>query len=146
MASRMIITLGSNHNREYNMHYALRALEGIVHIISRSPIVLTEPIDFVYSTALFANTVLLCESDHSLEEVQASLSGVERACGRTSHSRLEHPELVPMDADLVVWREQVFKPKDFARPYLSEGLISLGLNPTQIRAEGCQSTHIHQHQ
>lgn len=136
MAHRLIITLGSNYNRQANIRYAIGVLADLVPIVDRSEPVMTEPIDFPYNADLFANIVLLCQTEGSQAEVLEILHRLERDCGRTSESRATHPERIDLDADLIAWDGEVLKPRDLSRPYLHDGLLALGIDPTYFASYG----------
>lgn len=132
----LLLTLGSNYEACFNIAYALERIYGYLYLVAQTSIVETEPIDFPYLSPSFYNTVLLCRTELSLEEVQTFLDQLEEACGRTPECRQTHPERISLDADLIVWDDRVLKIKDLHRPYLSEGLLSLSLPIDHIFTNG----------
>lgn len=134
----LLITLGSNYEAESNLSYALDRIYEYLYLIDQTAIVETEPIDFPYPSASFYNTVLLCRTYLSLEDVQHFLEELETACGRNTICRELHPDRIPLDADLIIWESKILKPKDLSRPYLSDGLLSLSIPIDHLLLNGLQ--------
>lgn len=124
---RAIITIGSNYEAEHNVPYVLSRLGASLSIVAQTQPMLTEPIDFPYDSCQFVNVVLLATTTESLAQVNKALKHLEEACGRTPARRKAHPEQVPMDIDLIIWDDEVCKPRDLQRPYVIEGLTQLSI-------------------
>lgn len=125
---RAIITIGSNYEAERHVPSVLSCLGEYLTIVAQTPPMLTEPIDFPYDSAQFVNVVLLATTSEPLAEVSKHLKLLEESCGRTTARRKIHPEQVPMDIDLIIWDDEVCKPRDLQRPYVTEGLTLLGIS------------------
>lgn len=128
MYHQLIITLGSNSNGRDQLSVAMNKIDKWLHLLAYTPMIETEPIDFPYPSGLFVNSVLWCETDWSIKQVERLLIQCEEDAGRTNSLRFEHPECIPLDADLIAWDEHILRPKDLARPYLRDGLVALGLS------------------
>lgn len=132
---RLLLSLGSNVDRERSIGYALAELRTRVHILRETEIMLTDPVDFPYPSGTFANVLLLCESSASLSEMQTLLHRLETDCGRTAETRRLHPELIHLDADLIIWEHQVLKPQDLARPYVRTALELFSFDVSPLSPE-----------
>lgn len=126
MQHRLVITLGSNTDAVRHIAYARIALKAYLAGIRIYRCGYTSPIDFPYPSGDFLNLVLTGDTNRSLEEVKHFLSSLELACGRTPQMTLLHPELIPLDADLIAYDTQILKPQDLCRTYLRHGLEALG--------------------
>ncbi|KGN86756.1 2-amino-4-hydroxy-6-hydroxymethyldihydropteridine diphosphokinase [Porphyromonas sp. COT-290 OH860] len=126
----MVLTIGSNTDAPRHVAYVERALGEHFSVCKATQPVQTAPIDFPYASADFTNIVLVAKTTLSQNEVYTILKQLETDCGRTPQSRQIHPELVPMDLDLIVWDGEVCKPRDLTRPYVQSGLAALGVEIT----------------
>lgn len=126
----MVLTIGSNTDAQRHVAYVERALGEHFSVCKATQPVQTVPIDFPYASADFTNIVLVAKTTLSQNEVYTILKQLEADCGRTPQSRQTHPELVPMDLDLIVWDGEVCKPRDLTRPYVQSGLAALGVEIT----------------
>lgn len=119
---RVLITLGCNTGTEHYLTYALSELRASISILQMSTVMQTPPVDFPYSSRDFLNVVLYASTTLSREALYYECKRIEVKCGRTKNSRLEHPELIPLDLDIVVWDNVICKFKDLYRPYVLQGM------------------------
>lgn len=124
---RFIISLGSNlcpYEAESNLTKAEIFLSGLfaADIIFSSH----------YSTPgvgsgegkTYLNAVALGHTSLSAEAIRTSLKDFELRTGRTSEVRALG--IVPIDLDLLMLGDNVFKPKDLSQSYVLRGLNELG--------------------
>lgn len=108
-----IISLGSNHNPEHYIPYALVRLREQLDITRESEIMLTDPVNFPYPSGLFTNVILEGMTGLNQGELLYLLHSLEEYAGRDRAT----PQLVSLDADLITWNDAILKPKDMQRPY-----------------------------
>lgn len=133
---RCIISLGSNHLPQEHLKKAWGELLPYFTQVNSSPRIYTDPINFPHSQEQFLNQILDAYSCVELPRLQQVCKAIERTCGRTPEQKERAPHLMPLDIDIVVWDTQVLKPHDFERPYLLDGLQTLGLDATRLRERG----------
>ena len=129
LTHRFLLTLGSNDTSEDHISKsceALRRLPGVVDLLFSTPR-RSLPISFGLSDALFTDVVVLGATTLAKEEFSQVLKALEHKAGRTAEQRRLHPEIIPIDIDLILWEGQVLKPQDLERPYLITGLQELGV-------------------
>lgn len=113
---RFIISLGSNSQAEKYIPYALKELRKALTIDKESELMQTKPVDFPYPSEDFINVVLWGETTLDKEDIYQLLHKLEDHAGR----QRSKPALVPLDADLLVWGNDVLKPCDLERPYMKQ--------------------------
>lgn len=116
MRHRFIISLGSNTDAKSHIPRALEALRQALVLDYESAQTLTKPVDFPYPSGYFTNVLLRGSTELEREAVYTLLHQLEQTAGRTR----ETPALVPLDADLIIWDDEVLKPKDIERPYFKD--------------------------
>ncbi len=115
MMNRALISIGANEQADKNLHFAFRWLENHCRVEVATPIITTEPIGSGYEK-LFRNQLVWVSSSFSLPEMNDALKLLERQVGRLPHHKWQG--VVPLDADILVWNEQVLRPQDMLRPYV----------------------------
>ena len=73
----------------------------------------------------FHNQVASFTTSLSAEEVRTILKGIEQSQGRLPEDKVQG--VVKLDIDLLMYDEQVLKPKDMEREFVKEGMKSLDL-------------------
>ena len=124
---RFVLTLGSNDRPSERIAWTLKQLAALPLELRGSTPRRSSPVDFPLSSEPFTDVVLLGYTALELDELQRLLKALEQQAGRTPEQRLEHPERIPIDIDLITWDETILKPKDCTRPYLQQGLAELGV-------------------
>lgn len=110
---RLLVSLGSNSPQSDCIQQALDTLKEHLCIGETSPLMRTAPVDFPYPSADFWNIILWAETSLTRQEVDSLLQQLEYYAGRDRST----PQLVPLDADLIIWDGEVLKPQDLKRPY-----------------------------
>ncbi len=124
------LTLGCNVQKNKHIPFALKQLSQFADILRQTPLMITTPIDFPYPSDDFANIGFLLATPLAREQFQFFLKRLELFCGRSEANNLLHPELVPMDLDLIVWNGAITKAKDLKRGYVQDSLSYFNLNLT----------------
>lgn len=122
---RLILTLGTNTGSTTPIEMALTELSSSISILASSPTMRTPPIDFPYPSPDFLNKLLIASTTLSYEAMRCECKRIEALTGRTAMQRKAHPEVIPLDLDIIAWDGRLCKPRDFHRPYVLEGLVHL---------------------
>ncbi len=108
-----VISLGSNSSTPEYVHYALSRLREELSLQRETDLMHTEPIDFPYPSGKFWNVIISGNTHWDKARVTELLAELEHYAGRNR----QRPELVPLDADLIIWDDCLLKPQDIKRPY-----------------------------
>lgn len=108
-----LISLGSNYEADKYIPYALARLRATLSIERETELMLTEPVGFPYPSGFFTNVIIKAKTELSREKLHQLLHDLEAYAGRNRST----PALVPLDADLIIWENEVLKPQDLQRPY-----------------------------
>ena len=120
--NKVILSLGSNRNQEMNIRMAGELIRQYFVSTFFSEAVYTEPIGLP-AEAPFLNQVVIAFTSERPETLYAALKQMELQLGRTREEKAHH--IIRIDIDLLQWNEQVLKPDDLKREYVSSLLLSL---------------------
>lgn len=120
--NKVILSLGSNRDPEVNIRAAGELIRDYFVTVSFSEAVYTEPIGLPVKTPFLNQAVIAYTADQP-EAVHIALKQMERQLGRTPEEKAQH--VIRIDIDLLQWNEQILKPDDLKRPYVSSLLLSL---------------------
>ena len=115
LLNKVILSLGTNRNREINIAAADDLLRCSFTSIHFSEPVYTEPIGNM-KTGMFLNQVAIAYTSNCQDEIIQILKQVERKLGRTPESKACGE--IPIDIDLLQWNELILKPDDLERDYV----------------------------
>lgn len=119
----MILSLGSNYGKKENMAEAIRRLRDSFPDLHFSEPVLTEPIGFNDSAEWFLNCVAVGRTEEGYEVVKHRLKMIEQNLGRSPEEKaVGH---ISIDIDLLQWNDEILKPADLARDYVTNSITSL---------------------
>lgn len=101
--THVVLGIGSNIERERNVHFALEALS-VLGRLEVSPIVESDPVGYD-STSRFYNMVVGVDTFWTLADVRALCKRLERQSGR----RVDEPRFSPktLDIDLLLWGDAI---------------------------------------
>ncbi|MCH5328504.1 MAG: 2-amino-4-hydroxy-6-hydroxymethyldihydropteridine diphosphokinase [Coprobacter sp.] len=124
--NRVVIGLGSNVGN------ALALLEACCKDIAS--IAVSARFSACYETAAvgtvpapdYCNCVGIVETDWDYDRLYRCFKEMEKAAGRTPESK--HRGEVPLDIDIVVWNDEVKRPRDMEQEYMQIGLNRLKEN------------------
>lgn len=120
--NKVILSLGSNRDRETNIRSAGYWLRACFATVSFSDVVYTKSIGYPEDD-IFLNQVAVAYTDKQPETIQNSLKEIEIRLGRTKEGKVQGN--IPIDIDLLQWNEQVLKPDDLKREYIRSLLQEL---------------------
>lgn len=100
----VVLGIGSNVDREHNVHFALNALRTALGPLALSPIVESDPVGYD-SSSRFYNMVVGVDTEWAIEDVRQLCKRLEHQSGR----RTDEPRFSPktLDIDLLLWGETV---------------------------------------
>lgn len=120
--NKLLLSIGANSSdREWQISQAIKQMKHIFRKVITSEIYEVPAHNGIDSPYL--NTVMLATTPMSLEEVVAALKQWETICGRTPASK--QLGVIPIDIDVVVWNNEVIRPIDYSRSYVSIGVNQL---------------------
>lgn len=120
--NRLILSIGTNSaDREWQMSQAIKRMKQLFKKIVVSDIYEVPAHNGV--DAPYLNAVMVATTSMSLEETNGLLKQWEALCGRTPVSKLQG--VIPIDIDVVVWNDEVMRPVDYSRSYVSLGISRL---------------------
>lgn len=122
MLNKVIISLGSNQDKEKNIAMAGRLLGSHFDSIHFSEAVYTQPFH-MENPALFLNQVAIAFTAENPDQIVDALKQMERQLGRTPEDKSKGN--IPIDIDLLQWNDKILKPSDFQRPYIQSALAFL---------------------
>ena len=114
MNIRILIALGSNHEQEKNVAFAMERLRNFFPSISFSRMLWTEPIGI--ASDRFVNAIALADTDREQEEVERILKQIEKECGRTREEKMRN--IIRLDLDLLQWGTVRLREQDWERDYI----------------------------
>ena len=114
MSARILIALGSNHEQEKNVAFAMERLRNFFPSISFSRMLWTEPIGI--ASDRFVNALALADTDREQEEVERILKQIEKECGRTREEKMRN--IIRLDLDLLQWGTVRLREQDWERGYV----------------------------
>ena len=120
-----ILCLGSNFDRTDRMAHARQELKEHFPNIRFSTEMETEAIGRRFLSP-FSNQVAIFETTLSAEEVRAIFKQIECDLGRLPTDKSYG--VVKMDIDLLMYDDDILKPKDLEREFVLEGMKELGLS------------------
>lgn len=101
--AEVLLSLGSNVDREKHLRFALEKLSESLVGLSVSPVFESEAIGFEGDA--FLNMVVLGQTELSLSALSSELKALEQACGRKPGSERYAPKV--LDIDILTFDQQV---------------------------------------
>ena len=114
MSTRILIALGSNHEQEKNVAFAMERPHSFFPGISFSRMLWTEPIGI--ASDRFVNALALADTDKEQEEVERILKQIEKECGRSREEKVRN--IIRLDLDLLQWGTVRLREQDWERDYI----------------------------
>ena len=121
--SACLICIGSNDHRKENLLLARQNLYALFPSIYFATEMETAPL-YLKNTARFSNQVALFVTAMEKEAVVNALKEIEMKAGRRPEDKTA--EKIPLDIDLLVYGNEILKPKDLRREYIQKGVEELG--------------------
>ncbi|MDL2245555.1 2-amino-4-hydroxy-6-hydroxymethyldihydropteridine diphosphokinase [Parabacteroides sp. OttesenSCG-928-J18] len=123
MLNSAFISIGSNVDRERNRLLAAGRLEELFEEVYFSDPIETEAVGKIREAPPYINQVAAGFTRLDRETLQERLKEIERGLGRRLDDK--GSGRVPIDLDLLIWNEEVLRPKDMQQEYVRLCLPSL---------------------
>jgi len=121
--NRIVLSLGSNQNREQNMDRAVELLIHAFDSILFSERIETKPYGSLTNSSPFYNQVAIAYTPLAIDDLVFYLKSIEKKIGRTPEDKPRG--LIPIDIDLIQWNETILKPEDLQREYIQTALQAI---------------------
>lgn len=115
---RIILSLGTNFNRESNAELVKGLISEVFHKVQFSEELLTEPVGDVLSDKKYLNFLACGFTEDEPEQIVAKTKQMETQCGNTEFLRNEGK--IAMDIDLLKYNDQRFHENDWSRDYVKK--------------------------
>ena len=115
---RIILSIGTNFNRESNAKLVKGIISEAFHTGQCSEELLTEPVGDVLSDKKFLNFLACGFTEDEPEQIVAKTKQMETQCGNTEFLRKEGK--IAMDIDLLKYNDQRFHESDWSREYVKK--------------------------
>lgn len=122
MKNNAIIALGSNIDPEYNIPYALKALDEKMRILEMSEFIYTKPLIYENQSD-FLNGAVLVETDLQDREIVHILKDIEDEMKRDRTAPKSGPRNI--DLDLVVYHGKIIDEDVYKRDFLQNSIKEL---------------------
>lgn len=120
--NNLILSIGANSpDREWQMAQAVKRMKQLFKKTVVSEIYEVPAHNGV--DAPYLNAVMVASTTMNMEDVTVALKQWETLCGRTPASKQQG--VIPIDLDIVVWNDEVVRPVDYSRSYVSTGIARL---------------------
>lgn len=113
---RIILSIGTNFNRESNAELVKGLISEVFHKVQFSEELLTEPVGDVLSDKKYLNFLACGFTEDEPEQIVAKTKQMETQCGNTEFLRNEGK--IAMDIDLLKYDDQRFHENDWSRDYV----------------------------
>lgn len=117
-----LLSIGTNEDMEANLAFCHKLLDDNFNDITYSDTSFTVPYGAHYKNN-FLNQLALIYTDKDLNKISLLLKSFEKQIGRTSSDK--EKGIVKIDIDIVSWNDEIIKPNDFGRSYITDLLPSL---------------------
>lgn len=120
--NHLVLSIGTNSpDREWQMSHAIKRMKQLFKKTVISEIYEVPAHNGV--DAPYLNAVMIASTTMELDETTAVLKQWETVCGRTPASKQRG--VIPIDLDIVIWNNEVIRPVDYSRAYVSRGIGQL---------------------
>lgn len=115
---RIILSIGTNFNRESNAKLVKEIISEAFHRVQFSEELLTNPVGDVLSDKKYLNFLACGFTEDESEQIVAKTKQMETQCGNTEFLRKEGK--IAMDIDLLKYDNQRFHENDWSRDYVKK--------------------------
>lgn len=126
---KVIIALGSNYNAENNIRCAIELLNEYIYNIQSAQIIENEPVGFSFEVANFFNTMVIGNTDLTIDELEQRFKSVEKSLGRNQEDKKKG--VIHIDIDLMEHNGIKLHMSDWSRGYIKILADELGLQLSQ---------------
>ncbi len=120
--NKALISIGTNVDRKANLALCHELLNAVFPEITYSDTSITTPYGNTYKDD-FLNQLAFVYTLAAKEDVLERLKSIEKKIGRNATDKINGK--VKIDIDLVMWNDEILKPDDMKRSYITDLLSSL---------------------
>lgn len=115
---RIILSIGTNFNRETNAELVKGIISEAYQKVQFSEELLTKPVGDAINDEKYLNFLACCFTEDEPEQIVAKTKQMETQCGNTKFLRKEGK--IAMDIDLLKYDKQRFHESDWSRDYVKK--------------------------
>lgn len=119
---KVLLSLASNRFQKSNLAKARVCLSKVISQVSYTSELWTEPMSSKRHE-LYLNQLAVGQTDLPLDELNQRLKAIETNLGRTAQKR--QLGIVPIDIDILQYKDQRLHERDWQRPYVTRLLDEL---------------------
>lgn len=120
--NKVLLSIGTNEDRETNLILCHRLLDESFEEINYSDTSITTPYGAHYKND-FLNQLAIAYTHKDKEEISLLLKSIEKEMGREKTDK--EKGVVKIDIDLIIWNGEILKPTEISRNYIADLLPSL---------------------
>lgn len=120
--NEVLISIGSNINKEKNLTVCQQLLNASFDCIQYSDISITVPYGNNYQDN-FINQLAMILTNDEKNVVSNILKSIEKKIGRVPEDK--NLGIVKIDVDIIIWNNNVIKPEDITRSYVKDLISTL---------------------
>jgi 7,8-dihydro-6-hydroxymethylpterin-pyrophosphokinase len=121
--NNILVALGSNVPQGVNiLSDAISKIKRMAYDAKFSSIYDTEP-EGVHKHSRYKNCIGEISTNLEYDELKKRFKDMEILAGRKPEMKIQG--IVPLDIDIVIWNQEVIRPKDLAMEYIKQGLTEL---------------------
>ncbi len=115
--NEVILSIGSNENKETNLSLCHTMLNNLFGGISYSSTSISKPYGIHYKND-FLNQLARFHTTLDKEQIVATLKDIEVKMGRKAKDKAMG--IVKIDIDLIIWNEEILRPNEMDRCYIKD--------------------------
>lgn len=123
--NKALLSIGTNEDREANLDFCHNLLGELFEDIIYSATSITVPYGNSYKND-FLNQLAIIYTDKEKDDVSHLLKSLEKEMGRNEADK--EKGIVKIDVDLVIWNDEVIRPTEISRTYITDLLPSLQIS------------------
>ena len=118
---KVIFTLGTNKNQEFNMQIAMKELQKLLPRIVFSRKIYTKDVNG--GDSMYLNCVAKAIAKRNEKGLRLAFRNIERICGTRVATKRRGE--VAMDIDLIFYKDHKLKPEEWEKDYVKELLFEI---------------------
>lgn len=114
---KVLLSIGTNTDTRFNLNRAISSLLTYFPTIQFTEVTESSPYGNSY-VGSFLNALAFFHTDLCKEELVIDLKKIEKSMGRLPNHKAEGKVII--DIDLIKWDDEIIKPEDFQRSYITD--------------------------
>ena len=113
---KVLLSIGTNTDTRFNLNRAIDFLQSYFPTIQFTEVTESKPYGNSYIGS-FLNALAYFQTELCKEALVSDLKSIEKDMGRLPNQKAEG--IVIIDIDLIKWDDEIIKPEDFQRSYIT---------------------------